>query len=57
VSGAQIKLAVLAAIFMAQQTAEPLSLEHLLGGLDRELAKEGRSVTPRERERIVEDAG
>ncbi|HEX9297824.1 MAG TPA: ATP-binding protein [Polyangiaceae bacterium] len=53
-SGAQIKLSVLAAVFIARQTAQPMTIDDLLAGVDRELAKEGRSVNPRERERIVE---
>jgi SpoVK/Ycf46/Vps4 family AAA+-type ATPase len=56
-SGAQIKLSVLAAVFMARRTRDALSLAHLLEGVDRELAKEGRSLTPKERERIAEHGG
>ncbi len=52
-TGAQIKLAVLAAVFAARADDEPLSAKHLLTGLDRELAKEGRAVGPRERERLL----
>jgi hypothetical protein len=52
-SGAQIKLAVLAALFLARQEGKPLALDHLVRGLSRELAKEGRSISPAERERIV----
>jgi len=52
VSGAQIKLAVLGALFLARQEGKPLGLEHLVRGAARELAKEGRGITPAERERI-----
>jgi hypothetical protein len=51
-TGAQIKYAVLAAAFAARQSGEPLALPALLRGLDRELAKEGRSLNERERERL-----
>ncbi len=52
VSGAQIKNAVLAAVFIARRRGEPLSGRHLLAGLHRELGKEGRSVSPRGRARV-----
>jgi hypothetical protein len=55
-TGAQIKYAVLAAIFAAQQESRPLAPTHLLYGLERELAKEGRSIGPRDRERILKHA-
>ncbi len=51
-SGAQIKLSVLVALFLARQDGKPLSLEHLVRGASRELAKEGRGISPAERERI-----
>jgi hypothetical protein len=51
-TGAQIKFAVLAAVFAAQREGQPLGLPHLLRGLDRELIKEGRALSARERERI-----
>ena len=51
-SGAQIKLALLGAIFGARRAAKPLGLEHIYLGIDRELAKDGRFLTPQERERI-----
>lgn len=54
-SGAQIKLALLAAVFAARKEREPLQLHHLLQGVGRELAKEGRALTPKERERIERD--
>lgn len=52
-TGAQIKYAVLAAMFEAQREQLPLATKHLLAGLERELAKEGRSIGPRDRERIL----
>jgi len=53
VTGAQIKFAVLAALFAARAENKPLSVQHLLTGLDRELAKEGRAIGPRERDKIL----
>jgi hypothetical protein len=52
-SGAQIKNAVLASIFIARRSCEPLAMAHLLRGMERELSKEGRSVGARERERLM----
>jgi hypothetical protein len=57
VTGAQIKTSVLAAIFIAGRRNQPLSMPHLLTAVDRELAKEGRALGSRERERMVRDAG
>jgi hypothetical protein len=54
-SGAQIKNAVLASIFVARRVREPLAMLHLLRGVERELNKEGRSVGTRERERLMRD--
>ena len=54
-SGAQIKNAVLASIFVARRSREPLAMLHLLRGMERELSKEGRSVGTRERERLMRD--
>ena len=56
VSGGQIKFAVLAALFAARRDGAPLAAQHLLYGLERELAKEGRALTERERERLGGDA-
>jgi ATPase family associated with various cellular activities (AAA) len=53
VTGAQIKYAVLTALFAARAEGAPLQPRHLLVGLDRELGKEGRSIGPRERDRIL----
>ena len=55
-SGAQIKGAVLASIFAARRRREPLSMPHLLRGLERELAKEGRTLGAREQERLMREA-
>jgi hypothetical protein len=51
-SGAQIKLATLSALFMARRAAQPLSFAHLFQGVTREFANEGRSISPKDRERI-----
>jgi SpoVK/Ycf46/Vps4 family AAA+-type ATPase len=56
VSGGQIKFAVLTALFAARRDGAPLSAQHLLYGLERELAKEGRALTGPERERLGADA-
>jgi DNA polymerase III delta prime subunit len=55
-SGAQIKNAVLASLFVARHNREPLAMPHLLRGIERELSKEGRSLETRARERLVRDA-
>ncbi|KIG17894.1 ATPase, AAA family protein [Enhygromyxa salina] len=52
ISGAQIKNAVLAALFIARRARKSLAAEHLVAGIDRELGKEGRSLSERERERL-----
>lgn len=56
ISGAQIKNAVLASIFIARRNREPLAMKHLLSGVERELSKEGRSLGASERERLARDA-
>lgn len=48
-SGAQIKNAVLASIFIARRSREALGMAHLLRGVERELGKEGRSLGSREK--------
>ncbi|MBN1875041.1 MAG: AAA family ATPase [Anaerolineae bacterium] len=53
VTGAQIKFATLTASFSAQRDSEPLAMRHLLRGLERELMKEGRALSGRERERLL----
>jgi hypothetical protein len=52
-TGAQIKFAILSALFAARANGKQLNVRHLLTGLDRELGKEGRAIGPRERERIL----
>jgi adenylate kinase family enzyme len=54
-SGAQIKNAVLASIFVSRRSREPMAMAHLLRGIERELAKDGRSLGARERERLRRD--
>jgi len=56
-TGAQIKLAILAAVFGARHDGKPLAAAHLLRGVDRELAKDGRSLSGREREMLAGRAG
>jgi len=51
-TGAQIKNAVLGALFLSRRTGSELAVEHLLLGLERELAKEGRNLSAKERERM-----
>jgi AAA+ superfamily predicted ATPase len=51
-TGAQIKYAVLAALFAARQDKRPLGIEHLLRGVEREMLKEGRALSDHERERL-----
>jgi ATPase family protein associated with various cellular activities (AAA)/winged helix domain-containing protein len=52
-TGAQIKFAVLGALFAARAENKPLDARHLLIGLDRELSKEGRGIGTKEREQIM----
>lgn len=56
-SGAQIKNAVLASIFVARRSREPLAMKNLLRGIERELGKEGRSLGTSERERLMHYGG
>lgn len=53
ITGAQIKCSVLAAVFAAKRDGKPLEMTHLLRGLERELMKEGRGLSNRERERLL----
>lgn len=55
VTGAQIKFAILGAIFIARRASKELDMTHLLRGLERELAKEGRALGDRERKRMLKD--
>jgi hypothetical protein len=56
VSGAQIKNALLAALFISMRTRRPLDIDHIARGLDRELGKEGRALSDRERGRLRRNA-
>jgi len=51
-TGAQIKYAVLSALFLARREARPVEIGHLVRGLERELFKEGRALTERDRARL-----
>ena len=51
-TGAQIKYAVLSALFLARRDGRPVEIAHLVRGLERELIKEGRGLTERDRERL-----
>ncbi len=53
-TGAEIKHAVLNAAFLARSRKGPFGEDELLAGLDRELAKEGRGLSDRERKRVIE---
>lgn len=48
-TGAQIKYAALAARLAARRDERPIGVGHLLRGVDRELQKDGRSLSERER--------
>jgi adenylate kinase family enzyme len=56
-TGAQIKYAVLAALFASRQDGRPLAVAHLLRGVERELIKEGRALGDRERDRLAGHGG
>lgn len=45
-TGAQIKNAVLSAVFLSQKEAQALAIPHILRGIERELMKEGRHISP-----------
>jgi MoxR-like ATPase len=51
-TGAQIKYAVLSALFAAKRDGGPVGMIHILRGLERELIKEGRALSERERDRL-----
>jgi hypothetical protein len=55
-TGAQIKNAVLGAIFVSRRAGTELGMSHLLRALDRELAKEGRTIGTKDRERMRKHA-
>lgn len=52
VTGAQIKLSVLSALFMARRDKTKINLSHLLSGLERELVKEGRGLGRQLKQRL-----
>jgi SpoVK/Ycf46/Vps4 family AAA+-type ATPase len=52
-TGAQIKYAVLAAVAAARRDGGAVTAAHLLRGVDRELQKDGRSLSEREREVVA----
>jgi len=52
-SGAQIKYAVLSAMFSSRRASESLSMKHILRGLDSELMKSGRMLSDKEISRIT----
>lgn len=56
-SGAQIKLAILSAIFTAGRRGEPVSVQHVFAGIERELAKEGRQIVRADQERLARAMG
>ena len=57
-TGAQIKFAILAALFVARRDDRPLNARHLIRGIDRELMKDGRALNQREvRQLLKEDSG
>jgi hypothetical protein len=51
-SGAQIKNALVAGHFAARRRGAEPTIVDLMKGIDRELAKEGRALSPRERQRL-----
>ena len=53
-TGAQIKFAALSADFASQRDKKMLGMNHLIKGIERELVKEGRTLTGKERERLIE---
>ncbi|MBL7103303.1 MAG: AAA family ATPase [Bacteroidales bacterium] len=53
-TGAQIKFALLSAVFIAKNDKKPLEMKQLLRGLERELIKEGRTLSGREQEKLLE---
>jgi SpoVK/Ycf46/Vps4 family AAA+-type ATPase len=52
-TGAQIKFAVLTALFAARREGSALRPAHVVRGLERELVKEGRALSQRDRERVL----
>jgi hypothetical protein len=52
-SGAQIKYAVLHALYAARRDGGAIRVRHLIAGVERELLKEGRGLARGERERLL----
>jgi SpoVK/Ycf46/Vps4 family AAA+-type ATPase len=52
-SGAQIKYAVLHSLYTARREQATMRVRHLVGGVERELLKEGRGLGRAERERLL----
>jgi hypothetical protein len=50
-TGAQIKAAVLTALFAARRARAQLDATHLAAGIEREMEKEGRDLGPVQRQR------
>lgn len=57
VTGAEIKNACLGAVFSARRAGEELGRVHLLQALARELTKAGRSLSERERQKLMQHGG
>ena len=55
-TGAHIKFATLAAVMLAQRDGTDVGPAHLLRGLERELLKDGRTFSERERRRLLHGA-
>lgn len=51
-TGAQIKYAVLSAVFVARREGKPLNIQHVLKGIERELGKEGKGLSPETGKRL-----
>jgi hypothetical protein len=51
-TGAQIKYAVLTAVYASRRQGKSLNMSHLMLGVDRELIKQARALSTREREKL-----
>jgi hypothetical protein len=56
-TGSQIKFAILSALFAAKREKKLPEMKHLIRGMERELMKEGRALSQREREKLLANAG
>jgi replication-associated recombination protein RarA len=56
-TGAQIKFSLLSALFAAKRDHQVPEMKHLIRGIERELMKEGRALSNREREKLLDHAG